>query len=88
MGLSRNKVAVPEGAAGTPPFWRDVFFVVFVIEDENTSFFVFDEMQRKALFLWYPFSCTYLCLFFIRDAEGTTSPRLFAVCGFVLLTVL
>ena len=21
-GLSRNKVAVPEGAAGTPPFWR------------------------------------------------------------------
>ena len=22
MGLSRNKVAVPEGAAGTPPFWR------------------------------------------------------------------
>ena len=24
MGLSRNKVAVPEDAAGTPPFWRDV----------------------------------------------------------------
>ena len=23
--LSRNKVAVPEGAAGTPPFWRDLF---------------------------------------------------------------
>ena len=23
MGLSRNKVAVPEGAAGTPPFWRE-----------------------------------------------------------------
>ena len=22
MGRSRNKVAVPEGAAGTPPFWR------------------------------------------------------------------
>ena len=21
MGLSRNKVAVPEGVAGTPPFW-------------------------------------------------------------------
>ena len=21
--LSRNKVAVPEGAAGTPPFWSD-----------------------------------------------------------------
>ena len=24
MGLSRNKVAVPEGAAGTPPFWREL----------------------------------------------------------------
>ena len=24
MGLSRNKVAVPEGAAGTPPFWSTV----------------------------------------------------------------
>ena len=24
MGLSRNKVAVPEGAAGTTPFWRVV----------------------------------------------------------------
>ena len=24
MGLSRNKVAVPEGAAGTPPFWSPV----------------------------------------------------------------
>jgi hypothetical protein len=22
LGLSRNKVAVPEGVAGTPPFWR------------------------------------------------------------------
>ena len=22
IGLSRNKVAVPEGAAGTPPFWK------------------------------------------------------------------
>lgn len=23
MGLSRNKVAVPEGAAGSPPFYGD-----------------------------------------------------------------
>jgi len=23
LGLSRNKVAVPEGAAGTPPFWKE-----------------------------------------------------------------
>ena len=32
MGLSRNKVAVPEGAAGTPPFWRGCHvLVVFII---------------------------------------------------------
>ena len=24
LGLSRNKVAVPEGVAGTPPFWNRV----------------------------------------------------------------
>ena len=30
--MSRNKVAVPEGAAGTPPFWRDEF----PIEDLGT----------------------------------------------------
>ena len=28
MGLSRNKVAVPEGAAGTPPFWRGPIWLV------------------------------------------------------------
>ncbi len=26
LGLSRNKVAVPEGVAGTPPFWRSSVF--------------------------------------------------------------
>ena len=30
MGLSRNKVAVPEGAAGTPPFWRRCLLVDLV----------------------------------------------------------
>ena len=34
-GLSRNKVAVPEGAAGTPPFWRgrkiDKVFVLVLL---------------------------------------------------------
>ena len=33
--LSRNKVAVPEGAAGTPPFWRgrkiDKVFVLVLL---------------------------------------------------------
>ena len=30
IGLSRNKVAVPEGAAGTPPFWRGCLLVDLV----------------------------------------------------------
>ena len=45
MGLSRNKVAVPEGAAGTPPFWsalhkRDVIDSVDELRvfDACTSF--------------------------------------------------
>ena len=28
LGLSRNKVAVPEGVAGTPPFWSGLFVTV------------------------------------------------------------
>ena len=31
MGLSRNKVAVPEGAAGTPPFWSDDSWIKDVV---------------------------------------------------------
>ena len=30
MGLSRNKVAVPEGAAGTPPFWIGLLFLYYL----------------------------------------------------------
>ena len=29
MGLSRNKVAVPEGVAGTPPFWSTTPTIAF-----------------------------------------------------------
>ena len=32
LGRSRNKVAVPEGAAGTPPFWSDVSTRSLVLE--------------------------------------------------------
>ena len=41
MGLSRNKVAVPEGAAGTPPFWREleskvsVVLLLFILNDKD-----------------------------------------------------
>ena len=36
--LSRNKVAVPEGAAGTPPFWRGRSFRITSYELRITSF--------------------------------------------------
>ena len=35
-GLSRNKVAVPEGAAGTPPFWSLVSKVEFAAHFKGT----------------------------------------------------
>ena len=35
--LSRNKVAVPEGAAGTPPFWSRSFGMTNVNVDVNTQ---------------------------------------------------
>jgi hypothetical protein len=31
LGLSRNKVAVPEGAAGTPPFWSESVLSAFCL---------------------------------------------------------
>ncbi len=46
-GLSRNKVAVPEGAAGTPPFWSDSFYLVrfFIV----LLFFVYSIYENKRL---------------------------------------
>jgi len=34
LGLSRNKVAVPEGVAGTPPFWS-IWLSVVCYHDNN-----------------------------------------------------
>ena len=31
MGLSRNKVAVPEGVAGTPPFWSSLLDTLLAV---------------------------------------------------------
>ena len=45
MGLSRNKVAVPEGAAGSPPFYG-------VFQDDGLSSVVW-PMRRE----WFPGSC-------------------------------
>ena len=51
MGLSRNKVAVPEGAAGSPPFygvfWRGLrrFFCLILF----SFLFVWGLLTRKVL---------------------------------------
>ena len=45
MGLSRNKVAVPEGAAGSPPFYG-------VFQDAGLASVVW-PMRRE----WFPGSC-------------------------------
>ena len=43
MGLSRNKVAVPEGAAGTPPFWSArMMHIIQIINEERQA-----EKTRK-----------------------------------------
>ena len=43
MGLSRNKVAVPEGAAGTPPFWSGTVLTVSAVAI---------SLVRPVLFNW------------------------------------
>ena len=52
MGLSRNKVAVPEGAAGTPPFWSDAVSVTTVTVTYRLYRFCF-------LYYWYLFIYRY-----------------------------
>ena len=57
MGLSRNKVAVPEGAAGTPPFWRrspvrPPHLIIYIydeelVETQDTGRDVRKEQERK-----------------------------------------
>ena len=41
MGLSRNKVAVPEGAAGTPPFWK------YELSGETDAILFFNKERRR-----------------------------------------
>ena len=54
--LSRNKVAVPEGAAGTPPFWRDDYSYGAEKDDLKVRFsscthHLFNEIgERDALY--------------------------------------
>ena len=51
MGLSRNKVAVPEGAAGTPPFWSDAATYDFMVNLPVNA--------GSVLYYWYLFIYKY-----------------------------
>jgi hypothetical protein len=42
LGLSRNKVAVPEGVAGTPPFWRVIFIFFFLSTSKDIDLLSYD----------------------------------------------
>ena len=53
MGRSRNKVAVPEGAAGIPPFWRFHIGSLFLgrtvgVQDRDKSFFRREDYQNSS----------------------------------------
>ena len=53
MGRSRNKVAVPEGAAGIPPFWRFRKGTLFLgrtvgVQDRDKSFFSREDYRRDS----------------------------------------
>ncbi len=45
LGLSRNKVAVPEGVAGTPPFWSS--HQQMWAEVSGSRFFVYSFIQGE-----------------------------------------
>ena len=47
LGLSRNKVAVPEGVAGTPPFWSTVAIICDEI-DKLVLAFLFKILGIKS----------------------------------------
>ena len=50
MGLSRNKVAVPEGAAGTTPFWRVVLDAARPERSEGQGHQRTSPLQRRVRF--------------------------------------
>ena len=49
MGLSRNKVAVPEGAAGTPPFWSFAARPKALAEGQVIKRTPFDECGLRSI---------------------------------------
>ena len=83
MGLSRNKVAVPEGVAGTPPFWSVIrrlstlsrsasgdFPSVFILKEKFIDKFEKDNEVKKNKKQIDQFSF-FKASFFVDKKEGT-----------------
>ena len=66
LGLSRNKVAVPEGAAGTPPFWRNEYSSIgFVLYFVWEVLLYFSLVLLLLFILWYRGNQGYIWCWFL-----------------------
>ena len=50
LGLSRNKVAVPEGVAGTPPFWIPIKIGKFQTPNAGSCHYIYSLAFRLTAF--------------------------------------
>ena len=63
MGLSRNKVAVPEGVAGTPPFWSNLLDASALGSVQGTG------LVLSYSLLFYTAGTAVKCLKFFENTE-------------------
>ena len=67
--LSRNKVAVPEGAAGTPPFWRGCPIENWELGIENYDMYLSFGFRFRFRILWFVWTffvdgiISFLCIY-------------------------
>ena len=75
MGLSRNKVAVPEGAAGTPPFWRRLKHASAEVFKKQTTGYTRQDTRgrdkRKVVLHDSPPACLQFCSMILYIQRGT-----------------
>ena len=86
MGLSRNKVAVPEGAAGTPPFWRRLKHAsaeVFNTTDKTIHEARHRRKRQKEKVVLHesPQACLQFCSMILYIQRGTRVSRPAAKTG-------
>ena len=85
MGLSRNKVAVPEGAAGTPPFWRRLKYASAEVFKKQTKRYTRqdtgEETENKVVLHDSPQACLQFCSMILYIQRGTRVSRPAAKTG-------